>query len=141
MANNIVNKYAPIITEKLDYSSIEMYLLKYGVITNQECTSHQKIIQNGTLTNGDLVRTKLIEKIFQKPREFYRALREHVNGKTEDVDPGNKELLRSLPESFVSVATYCAICYYKLLRMEFVLLQLDLVVNIFRRDKINLENV
>ena len=112
MANNIY-KYAPMITEKLDYSSIDLYLLKYGVITDQEFTSHQKIIQNGALTNGTLVRTRLMEKIFQKPREFYRALREHVTGKKEDVHAGNKELFQSLPESFVSVATYCVIicCY------------------------------
>ena len=45
-----------------------------------------------------------MEKIFKKPCEFYRALREHVNGK-KDVHAGNKELFLSLPESFVSVAT------------------------------------
>lgn len=96
-----VKHYAPLITEKLDYATVDVYLIKHEIVTVAEFESFRKALQNGSSTNGDLVR-KLLVKIFEKPREFYKALREHVNDKSQNVHAGNKELFYQLPDSFVS---------------------------------------
>ena len=96
-----MSKFAPVITDRLDYATADVYLLKHGVLTVTEFESFRRALQNGSFTNGDLVR-KLLKNIFDKPREFYRALREHVND-DQNVHAGNKELLHMLPENFVSV--------------------------------------
>ena len=97
-----VNHYAPIIAEKFDFSSADVYLLKYGVILVVEFDRFRRALQSGSLTNGDLIRQLLI-RISDKPREFYRALRDCVNDNPEVVHPSNKELFHQLPENFVSV--------------------------------------
>ena len=97
-----VRKYAPIITEKLDFASTDTYLLKHGVISVADYDGCCKALQSGSTTNAILVR-QMLSKILGKPREFYRALRDHVNGKFEDVHPSNNELFYSLPVNFVSV--------------------------------------
>ena len=104
-----VNQYAHIIKEKLDFATVNAYLLKHGVITTSEYI--YKSLQNGSITNSDLV-SQLLPKISRKPREFYRALREHVNDKSQDVHPSNLELYHQLPESFVSVSMHNNFCNY-----------------------------
>ena len=97
-----VKQYAPIITEKLDFATVDVFLLSHGVLSVTEYDSYRRALQNGNVTNGDLVR-QLLPTLIGKPREFYRALRDHVNNESQDVHAGNLELYHRLPENFVSV--------------------------------------
>ena len=99
-----VNKFVLDIAEKLDYATADIYLLQQGVLTAEEFASFQKALQNGSLINGDVVR-KLLPRILKKPREFYRALRQHVQH-NHNVHAGNMELFHMLPEYFVSGSSY-----------------------------------
>ena len=94
-----VKHYAPLITKKLDYATIDVYLIKHGVLSAVEYDRFRKNLQ--TSTNGDVVHL-ILPRILEKAREFYRALREHVTDKSEDVQPSNKELFYQLPQNFVS---------------------------------------
>ena len=96
-----VKHFVPEIAERLDYATVDIYLLQKEVITASEFDSFQKALQNGTSTNGDLIR-KLLPRILEKPREFYRALRQHIQD-NHNVHAGNKELFKKLPENFVSL--------------------------------------
>ena len=102
-----VKKFIPTITERLDYATVDVYLLTYEVLTISEYDSYRKALQNGTLTNGDVVRT-ILPKILMKPRKFYQALRTHVEDNS-NLHSGNNELFHMLPENFVSVAIYVCI--------------------------------
>ena len=104
-----VKQFAPTITGRLDYATVDVYLLKYEILTVSEFDSFRKALQSGSLTNDDLVH-KLLAKIFMKPREFYRALREHVND-IKNAHAGNKELFLMLPENFVSIYVLCNLFY------------------------------
>ena len=94
--------YAPLITQNLDFATMDVYLLKRGVLSVVEYNRFRKAIQSGLSTNGDVIH-EILPRILKKAREFYRALREHVNDKNQDVHPSNKELFDKLPENFVSV--------------------------------------
>ena len=96
-----VEHHAATIIQRFDYSTADAYLLKHGVLTVGEFDSFRKALQNGSSTNTDLVR-RLFPKISEKPREFYRALRESVSDQSQNVHPGNKELFHHLPKNFVS---------------------------------------
>jgi len=102
-------QFAPAITERLDYATIDVYLLKHGIVSVSEFDSFQQALRHGSLTNTALVR-KLLPKIFAKPRDFYRALREHVND-NQNVHTGNKELFQKLPRKFVSVFIFLRILH------------------------------
>lgn len=108
-----VKLYAPFITEKLDFATVDVYLLRHGVVSTAEYDSYCRALQNGNVTNSDLVR-QLLPKLIGKPREFYRALRDHVNNESEDVHPSNLELFFQLPESFVSIICISFIYVLKL---------------------------
>ena len=97
-----VKQYAPVITEKLNFESADVYLLKHGVIEVVEYDRFRKALQSGSLTNCDLVR-QLLPRVCERAREFYRALRDYVNDKQQDAHPTNKELFCQLPYNFVSV--------------------------------------
>ena len=62
--------YAPIITRKLDFTTIDVYLLKYEILTLSEHEGFHKALQSGTVTNSVLVR-QLLPKLLGKPVEFY----------------------------------------------------------------------
>ena len=98
-----VKQFAPDIVEKLDYATVDIYLLQKGILTSAEFETFQRALQNGFLGNGGVVR-QLLPKILQKPRDFYRALRQHVQD-NYNVHAGNKELFHMLPDNFVSVTT------------------------------------
>ena len=93
-------QFAPAISERLDYATIDVYLLKYEIVSVSEFAGFQQALQHGSLTNAVLVR-KLLPKIFAKPRDFYHALRDNVND-NRNVHTGNKELFHMLPQKFVS---------------------------------------
>ena len=95
-----MKKFVPDITEKLNYATADIYLLQQGVLTVAEFENFQKALQNGSLGNGDVVR-KLLPKILEKPRDFYRALRQHIQD-NYNVHAGNMELFHMLPYNFVS---------------------------------------
>ena len=95
-------KFAPNIKQLLDYESVDAHLLKHEVLNLRDFSSYQKSLKSSSLSNSDLV-GMLIPKIFEKPRQFYRALRDHVRGNRDDVHAGNKELFDQLPQNFVSV--------------------------------------
>ena len=97
-----VKQYAPVIVEKLNFESADVFLLKHGVISVLEYEKFHRALQSGSLTNLDVVR-QLLPRIFEKAREFYRALRDYVKDKQQDAHPTNKELLYQLPDNFVSV--------------------------------------
>ena len=97
-----VKQCAPVITEKLNFESVDVYLLKHEVISVTEYDRFRKALQSGSLSDGDLVR-QLLPNIFKRAREFYRALRDYVNDKHQDVHPTNKELFYQLPDNFVSI--------------------------------------
>jgi len=94
-----VEQFAPAITEKLEYATIDVYLLKHGIISTSEYGSFQQAFQHGS-TNSDLVR-KLLTKILANPRNFYHALHEHVSDK-QNVHASHMELFSMLPKNFVS---------------------------------------
>ena len=96
-----VKHYAPAITQYLDFATADVYLLKHGVLSLLEHGRFSKALQTGSSTNSDLVRN-LLPRIFERAREFYRALRDFVDEKTEDVHSSNIVLFRKLPENFVS---------------------------------------
>ena len=96
-----LKQYAPLITQKLDFATAVVYLLKHGVLSVVEYDCFRKALQSGSSTNSNVVH-QILPNILKKGREFYRALRECVNDKSEDVHPSNKELFYQLPENFVS---------------------------------------
>ena len=95
-------QYAPLITQNLDFATTEVYLLKHGVLSVVEYDRLRKALQSGSSTNGEVVH-QILPRILKKAREFYRALRDHVNDQPEDVHPSNSELFYQLPENFVSI--------------------------------------
>ena len=90
-------QYAPSITERLDYATIDVYLLRHKIVSLSEFESFQQALQHGSLTNEALVR-KLLPKILAKPRNFYRALREYVD-QNPNVHTGNRDLFLKLPQN------------------------------------------
>ena len=104
-------KYAALITQNLHYETIDVYLLQRGVLSVVEYDRLRKALQSGSLTNSDVVH-QILPRILKKPRDFYRALRDHVNDKPEDVHPSNDDLFYHLPESFVSTVYKYVVDYY-----------------------------
>ena len=93
--------YAPLITQNLDFTTADVYLLKHKVLSVVEYDRFRRALQSGSSSNGDLVRL-MLPRILERAREFYRALRDFVNDKTEDIHSSNIDLFRQLPENFVS---------------------------------------
>lgn len=98
-----VRQYAPLIKEYFDFASCDAHMFKHGIISLSEYESFHKASQSGSLTNCGLV-SQLVPKISEKPRKFYRALREYVHDKGPDVHSNNKELFDQLPDNFVSTS-------------------------------------
>ena len=65
-----VKQYAPVITEKLNFESADVYLLKHGVTSAVEYGRFHKALQSGSLTYCDLV-YQLLPRVFERAREFY----------------------------------------------------------------------
>ena len=113
--------YAPLIAQNLDFATTDVYLLKHGVLSVVEYDRLRKALQSGSSTNGDVVH-QILPRILKEPRDFYRALRDHVNDKPEDVHPSNSELFRQLPENFVSASDHDNYNYtYKIVNIKFYL--------------------
>ena len=93
--------YAALILQNLDFQSTGVYLLQRGVLSVVDYDRFNKALQSGALTNGDVIQ-QILPKILKKSRDFYKALRDHVSNKTQDVHPSNTELYYQLPENFVS---------------------------------------
>ena len=100
-----VKQFTPHIVGKLDFASVGSYLAKHDVISVEECSLYHQQLQNGSSTNTDVIH-KLLPKIEQSPRLFYRGLRESVSDKCQSVHRGNKALFDSLPQDFVSDAMH-----------------------------------
>jgi len=96
-----VRQFAPQLTEHLDFSAISPYLIKYSVISKEESTNYFSQLCNGSSTNA-VVMNKVLHKIEQHPRHFYRALRESVNDHNQNCHLGNKFVFSLLPKHFVS---------------------------------------
>lgn len=54
-----VEKNAPIITEKLDFATIDVYLIRHGVVSVIESETYHRALQSGNVNNSDLVRQLL----------------------------------------------------------------------------------
>jgi len=95
-------EFVPKITEKLDFTAAGTYLAKHGVISPQDCSIYNQQLLSRSSTNADVMH-KVLPKILQSPREFYRALRESVS--QQHVNFENKKLFELLPKNFVSLCT------------------------------------
>ena len=93
-------KFVPQIAENLDFTAVGLYLAKCEIITIEECSSYHQQLLSGNSTNGDVMH-KILPKINQNPRQFYRALRESVSDKGKSIHTGNKALFEQLPQDFV----------------------------------------
>ena len=102
--------YAPLIIQNLDFETTGVYLLQRGVLSVVDYYHFRKALRSGALTNSDVL-DQLLQKILEKPQEFYQALRDYVIDKGQDVHPSNKELFDKLPENFVSVQACSDIMY------------------------------
>ena len=96
-----LKQYVPLIIQNLDFATTAVYLLKHGILSVVEYDLFRIALLSDSSINGNVIH-KILPRIFERPREFYRALREHVNDKPEDVHPSNRELFYRLPGNFVS---------------------------------------
>ena len=106
-----MSAFAPEILQNLEFMAIDAYLVKYKLLSMEECSQeYHRPFLSGAMTNKDLVR-KLLPKIDKSPLWFYQALFEAVNDPKQDKHPGHLALLKIL--STDEVCTYnIQLCHY-----------------------------